>query len=187
MALQTAEVRAGISGELYVAPLGTTLPTDTTSSLNGAFKGLGYFSEDGVTETFEKDTEDITAWQNAKRVRTLITSAKATYAGTLIQTNADVIETVFGTSVTQTVNHGTYTINPGATSGRLAWVLQVEDGSYVKRICLSDGEITELGETTYATGEAIGYAMTLEAYSDPVVIDSALAEGSSSSSSSSSS
>jgi hypothetical protein len=174
MSLETSEVRAGITGELYAAPLGTTLPTDTSTALNAAFKGLGYFSEDGVTETFEKDTEDITAWQNAKRVRTLITSAKATYSGTLIQTNVDVIETVFGTSVTQTVSHGSYTINPGATSGRLAWVLEVIDGAEIKRIVLEEGEITELGETNYATGEAIGYAMTLEAYTDPVVIDTAL-------------
>jgi hypothetical protein len=174
MSLETSEVRAAITGELYAAPVGTALPTDTSTALNAAFKGLGYFSEDGVTETYEKDTEDITAWQNAKRVRTLITSAKATYAGTLIQTNVDVIETVFGTSVTQTVNHGTYTINPGATSGRLSWVLEVIDGAEIKRIVIEEGEITELGETNYATGEAIGYAITLEAYTDPDVIDTAL-------------
>lgn len=174
MSLETSEVRAAITGELYAAPVGTALPTDTSTALNAAFKGLGYFSEDGVTETYEKDTEDITAWQNAKRVRTLITSAKATYSGTLIQTNVDVIETVFGTSVTQTVNHGTYTINPGATSGRLSWVLEVIDGAEIKRIVIEEGEITELGETNYATGEAIGYAITLEAYTDPDVIDTAL-------------
>jgi hypothetical protein len=134
MSLETSEVRAGITGELYAAPVGTALPTDTSTALNAAFKGLGYFSEDGVTETFEKDTEDITAWQN----------------------------------------EGTYTINPGATSGRLSWVLEVIDGAEIKRIVLEEGEITELGETSYATGEAIGYAMTLEAYTDPVVIDTAL-------------
>lgn len=174
MSLDTTEVGVAITGELFVAPLGTAMPTDTTTALNAAFKGLGYFSEDGVTESFEKDVEDITAWQNAKRVRTVITSAKATYAGTLIQTNKDVIENVFGTTVTQTVAHGSYSINPGATSGRKAWVFEVVDGPEIKRICIEDGEITELGETTYATGEPIGYAMTLEAYSDPDVIDTRL-------------
>lgn len=174
MSLTTSEVRVGITGELYVAPSGTTLPTDTSTALNVAFKGLGYFSEDGVTESFDRDTEDINAWQNAQRVRTVITSAKATYSGTLIQTNKQNIETVFGTTVTQTAGHGTYTINPGATSGRKAWVLEVIDGANIKRIILSDGEITEIGETTYATGEAIGYEITLESYVSPVVYDSAL-------------
>lgn len=174
MSLTTSEVRVGITGELYVAPTGTTLPTDTSTALNVAFKGLGYFSEDGVTEAFDRDTTDINAWQNAQRVRTVITSSKATYSGTLIQTNKTNIETVFGTTVTQTAGHGTYTINPGATSGRKAWVLEVIDGTNIKRIILSEGEITEIGETQYATGEPIGYAITLESYASPVVYDSAL-------------
>jgi hypothetical protein len=174
MSLETAEVGVAITGELYVAPLGTALPTDTSTALNAAFVGLGYFSEDGVTDTPEKDVEDITAWQNAKRVRTVITSAKQTYTGTLIQTNVDVIETVYGTTVTQTVTHGSYTINPGSTSGRKAWVLEVVDGAEIKRILIEDGEITEVGESNYATGEAIGYPITLEAYSEAEVIDTRL-------------
>ena len=37
------------SGAVYVAPIGTALPTDATSSLAEAYKGLGYISEDGFT------------------------------------------------------------------------------------------------------------------------------------------
>lgn len=174
MTLSTSQVRVAITGELYVAPTGTALPADTTTALNAAFKGLGYFNEDGVTESYEKDTEDINAWQNATIVRTVTTSAKATFEGTLIQTNKDVIEAVFGATVTQTVAHGTYTINPGATSGRKAWVFEVVDGSEIKRISIAEGEITEIGETTYATGEPIGYEITLTAYTQPVIYDSSL-------------
>jgi hypothetical protein len=174
MTLTTSQVRVAITGELSVAPTGTTLPTDTSTALNAAFKGLGYFNEDGVTENFDRDVDDITAWQNATRVRTVVTSAKATYEGTLIQTNKDVIETVFGTTVTQSAPHGTYTITPGSTSGRKAWVFEVVDGTQIKRIVIAEGEITEIGEITYATGEPIGYEITLEAYSSPVVYDTAL-------------
>ena len=53
-------------------------------------------------------------------------------------------------------------------------MLEVIDGSNIKRIILSEGEITEIGETNYATGEPIGYAITLESYTSPVVYDSAL-------------
>lgn len=174
MTLTTSQVRVAITGELSVAPTGTTLPTDTSTGLNVAFKGLGYFNEDGVEESYEKDTDDINAWQNATIVRTVTKSAKATFKGTLIQTNKDVIEVVFGTTVTQSVPHGTYTINPGATSGRKAWVFEVVDGSNIKRISIAEGEITEIGKTKYATGEAIGYDITLTAYSQPIVYDTAL-------------
>ena len=38
-----------IGGAVWVAPVGTELPTDTAGSLNAAFKDLGYCSDDGVT------------------------------------------------------------------------------------------------------------------------------------------
>lgn len=175
MTKTTSEVRVAITGELYVGPSGTTLPTDTTSPLDGDFAGLGYFNEDGVTEEYARDTEDIMAWQDATTVRTTVTSATATFKGTLIQTNKTVVETVFGTTVSQSGAHGSYTIDPATTSGLKAWVLEVVDGTNIKRICVAEGEIVEIGEITYATGEPVGYEITLKAYSNPVVYDSSLA------------
>jgi hypothetical protein len=43
-----------IGGGLYRAPLGTTLPTDTTTSLNVAFISLGYVDDDGVTVNIDR-------------------------------------------------------------------------------------------------------------------------------------
>ena len=38
-------------GAVFVAPIGTELPKDVTTQLNAAFKGLGYCSDDGITNT----------------------------------------------------------------------------------------------------------------------------------------
>ena len=40
-----------IGGAVFVAPIGTELPEDVTTQLNEAFKGLGYCSDDGITNT----------------------------------------------------------------------------------------------------------------------------------------
>ena len=174
MALTAGNVRVAISGEVYVGPLGTTLPTDTSTALNAAFKGMGYVSEDGVTQENERDTEDIVAWQNAAVVRSRVTSAKEQFTFTLIETKKDVIDFAYGTTVTQSVPHGTYTITPGSTGGIKAFVLEIIDGTQIKRIGIAQGELIERGETVYGIEDAIGYECTVVAYTDPVVYDTAL-------------
>lgn len=174
MALTTSEVRVAVSGEISVAPTGTALPTDTTTTLNAAFKGLGYVSEDGVTENIDRSIDDIIAWQNATTVRSVVTDAKVTYEFTLIQTNKDVTEFVYGTTVTQSAPHGTFTFSPGTTGGRKAFVFHIIDGALLKRIVIAEGELTERGETVYASGEPIGYECTVTAYTSPIVYDAAL-------------
>ena len=113
MALSTSQVGVAVTGEIYYAVTGTALPTDTTTGLNAAFKGLGYVSEDGITETVDRSIDDIIAWQNATTVRSVVTDAKITYEFTLIQTNLDTAQFINGTTVTQSAPHGTYTMTAG--------------------------------------------------------------------------
>jgi hypothetical protein len=174
MALTTSEVGVAVSGEIYVAPTGTALPTDTTTALNAAFKGLGYVSEDGITENVERSIDDLIAWQNATVVRSVVTDAKVTYEFTLWQTNKDTQEFVSGATVTQSVPHGTFTLSPGTTGGRKAFVFHIIDGAQIKRIAIAEAELTERGETVYASGEAIGYECTVTAYTDPIIYDTRL-------------
>lgn len=174
MALTTSEVRVAVSGEVSVGPTATTAPTDATTALAAGFLGLGYISEDGITETPEISIDDITAWQNAKVVRSVVTAAKVTYEFQLIQTNKNVVEAALGTTVTQSVPMGTYTFDAGATGGRKSWVFNIIDGALIKRIYIAEGEVTDRGEIVYASGEPIGYGLTVTAYTNPVVFDTAL-------------
>ena len=48
----TANVAAGkprVNGAIFVAPVGSTLPTDASTVLDAAFINLGFISDDGVT------------------------------------------------------------------------------------------------------------------------------------------
>lgn len=72
MAIDATEVVLAPFGNIYVAPVGTTLPTDSTTALNAAFVSLGYIDEDGVQITPEVDLTDIMMWQSALPVKTTL-------------------------------------------------------------------------------------------------------------------
>lgn len=166
MALQAPQVRVGITGELYSAPLGTAAPTDSTTALVAAYVGLGYVSEDGVTENWDDSVDNIVAWQNATTVRAAVTESTGTLALTLIQTNVQVLERFYrGSTMVTDVTDSRLDVKP-ITADPRAWVLDILDGAIHIRIFLGNAEITERGEVMYASGEPVGYPITITAYPD---------------------
>ena len=55
--------KPNISGAIYTAAIGTSLPTDATTALDPSkFVCLGYVSEDGLSNNNELTVEAIKAW-----------------------------------------------------------------------------------------------------------------------------
>jgi hypothetical protein len=167
MPLLAAAVRVGITGELYAAPTGTPRPTDSTTALNSGYIGLGYVSEDGVTETHEDTIEDIVAWQNATVVRSVRTESVMRLACTLIETKGEVLELYHPGSQIEAVGAGQWKLEiPTPTTDRRQFALDVIDGTKHLRIDVPNGEVTERGEIQYANGEPVGYEVTITCYPD---------------------
>lgn len=158
------------AGGVWIAPLGTALPTDETTALNAAFKSAGYIGEDGLTETTERSTEKIRAW-GGDTVKVVQTDFGVTYSFTFIEAvNGDVLQAVYGTTNVTTTAATAVSGTKHAvkiTSEQLPhqeFVFEVKDGEARIRICIPDGQITEVGEITYADGEVVGYEVTVEAF-----------------------
>jgi hypothetical protein len=161
MALDSDNVRVAVTGAVYVGPTSATAPSSSASTLTG-FTDLGYVSADGITETIDKTTSQIRAWQGGALVREVVSEGTYSVTLTFIETNQEVLELYFGSEITGGELDG----DPTNSGGRKSFVMDVVDGSIVERTYIPAGEITAVGERTLASGEAIGYNVTITAYAD---------------------
>lgn len=168
---ETSNVTAAkpkVGGGIYSAPLGTALPTDATTTLNTAFKNLGYVSEDGVTNSDERSTDDIKAW-GGDTVNTVQTEKKDTFKYTLIEAlNIDVLKEVYGDSnVSGTLAAGiTIKSNSKELEAHSIIIETVLTDNALKRIVLPNAKVTEVGEITYGDSDNVGYETTVTCYPD---------------------
>ena len=173
MANDKTKVAAGkpkITGAIYWAPAGTTLPTDASTALGSAFKCLGYASEDGVKNKTDRSRKEIKAW-GGDTVMLLDEETKDTFTYTLIECmNEDVLKHVYGSSNVSSAS-GTITID-------VVDMMQAEEGvividqilkSALKRIIIPAGAVQEVGEVNYVDNDVIGYETTV--LCEPVVMD----------------
>lgn len=166
-----AHVSAGkpnVNGAIYRAPLGTTLPTSTTATLNSAFKCLGYASEDGVRNNNSPSSDAIKAW-GGDNVLHIQSDKEDTFAFTLLEImNLDVIKTVYGDdNVSGTLATGISISANAKEQAASAWVIDmILNGGKLKRVVIPNGKITEVGEISYTDGDAIGYETTVSCVPD---------------------
>ena len=178
---KNTEVRVGapdqnVTGAIKHAPVGTTLPdlsdiTQAAVTINESFTGDEYVSEDGLTLSPSRSTTEIKDWSGAT-VRKVLESFDGTLSWTMISTNAGALSIAFGsnhiTTVAATAAHGAQV--KAALGAYLpeeqAWVFLMKDGDARIIIVVPDGQITEVGDVTFASNAAVGWQVTLSCYPD---------------------
>jgi hypothetical protein len=167
MALDADNVRVGLNGNVYVAPIGTTAPTDLTTAWGAAWKDLGYLNDDGVEMEYSTDVEDIMAWQSLSPVRRVLTSVDMTLAFTAIELRAATVTLYFPDSTITEVSAGTvYRLDIPAAPGPAEYAFGFEwvDGTITNRVVIPRGEVTDRESVNHQRGEAVGLGMTVSAY-----------------------
>ena len=157
-----------VGGAVFRAPLGTALPTDATTELNEAFKGLGYCSEDGMTNANSPESDNKKAW-GGDTVLTMQTSKEDSFTFTLIEaTNVEVLKSVYGDkNVTGTLDAGIIVKANNEEQEECSWVVDmILKNGILKRVVIPSAKLTELGDISYTDEDAIGYEVTLTATPD---------------------
>jgi hypothetical protein len=99
-ALDGSELYVAGTGTIFAKPWtsGMALPDDPDELENpgSGWVNLGYTTEDGVTFTYDRQVDDIMAWQSRRPVRKIVTSAAESVGFVLQQWNSETLPFAFG-------------------------------------------------------------------------------------------
>lgn len=161
MAIDSDQILVAGGGKVLLAPVGSTAPTDTTTAWDGAFKDLGYTTEDGVVLSPNLSVTDIEAWQSFEPVRRIVTGRGMTISFTLLQMTREALLMAFnGGSFTGTT---TVTYTPGSAGSIYERMLGVEavDGDKIVRLVIPRVEISDVGDIAFTKTGATEIPLTL--------------------------
>ncbi|MGH3437084.1 MAG: hypothetical protein ACRDRL_28970 [Sciscionella sp.] len=164
--------RPNAAGGAYRAPLGSTLPTDSTTALDVALLSLGFIGDAGLVETVGRTTNTVKAW-GGDIVKVLQTDFTVTYQVTLIESlSSEVAKAVAGdanVTVTAASASAGNLLAVKVVSDPLAkdvWVFDVMDGLASVRVVLPEAQVTTVGDVTYSDGAVVAYPVTIQAFPD---------------------
>lgn len=172
-------------GAVYWAPLGTTLPTNASDSLDEAFVNLGYISDDGLTTSTEESVDKIRAW-GREVVMISSTEYSETFSLNFLETiRESVLQYIKGTqNVTIGEDGSVRTKTTGKTLPRGVIVIDTLQNNASEtpryhRIVYGDCQLSDRsGDQNYNNSDPLVYPATVEAfkYKSPVDNDEVFKE-----------
>lgn len=150
-------------GAIWRAPLGSTLPTDESATLDAEFKCLGYVSEDGLTNSNSPSSEEFKAW-GGDVVGTSQTEKPDNFQFKLIEIlNVDALKAVYGdANVTGALTTGITVRANSSEPVAAAYVIDMDLANGIKkRVVVPNAKLQTLGDIVYKDNEIAGYDMTL--------------------------
>ena len=162
---------ANKSGYIWAAPLGTPVPTDATTELDKAFVGLGYLSEDGLTEPASFEPGDDIVAAGGDTVAQADPTFSKTWMGTCIEAlNEDLLKVAYGSSnVTVTpasTTDGSITIKEqaGDIEHHVIVIDEMLKGGRKRRNVMADATFLITGDITHVHTALVSFEFTINAY-----------------------
>lgn len=168
-ALNANEVVVGTANGagLYIAPVGTALPTDTTADLPAAWKALGYTTEDGVGQMLDIETEDIMSWQELAPVRTVTKSRTLTLKFSMLQWNPTTLALFMGAPEPKPAADGSFTLDLRMSDRPTehAMLIDIDDAGRKYRIGLYRTILSATDDLALQRGTSAPLGVTVKALS----------------------
>ncbi len=154
------------SGAVYVAPEGSTLPTDGVANLDKAFVTCGYINEDGVAENHDIESETVKDYGKTP-VLVIDSGDEVTIEFTPIEyTNPVTQKLLFGDANVTTDTDGalkSVTMTDDAKEVRCFVFEHVLSNGMIERDVYPRAKVTGIDTNTYSAGAALGAKVTITA------------------------
>lgn len=158
---------ADVTGAIFVAPKGTTLPTDATTNLSGSFVLLGFTSDAGVTISESTSTEDLRAWEGRTVVMTAVTEYTESVSFTPIQCNSDVAKLMWGNDAVTIGGDGSiHAKHHGKTMEPVVIAIETTPRTGIVKRYTGTFQLTERGEHVMNGAQVEGRQLTFKAIAD---------------------
>lgn len=172
MATNSANARifGGDTDCIYLAPLGTTVPTEIDGVLDPAFEDVGWLHSDGITETQTGSVEKLRGHQGNGVVRTRVNEPGTTVSFTALETK-DQTNSLRYDEKTVTSTLGVRTAVRGAgqnISPRVAVidVFDADDETIKERFVIPRLEVSTNGDRVLVNSDIAGYPFLGEIVGD---------------------
>lgn len=151
------------TGMFYHAPAGTALPTDPTDTLTSDWVHVGDVSDEGITLSIEKSTENLRNWANAVK-RVILTEHSETIQAPIMDTTEEALKTVMGEdNVSNTDGVIAVNLSSGKLPDEEAFLWVMKDGDDMIMIGCTRGQVSAVESVTFAPGSAINWTPTITA------------------------
>lgn len=171
-----ARIYGSDSDAIYLAPLGTSLPTSIDEALSPAFEDIGWLHADGITETFTGSKSEIRGHQGQRVVRTRIETPGTTISFHALESKPQTkslrydekdVTTIAG--VRQVLRGAGQKVSPRAA---VIDVFDADDITVKERHVIERFEIVPDGDRVFAGTDIAGFPFLGEIIGDYISFES---------------
>ena len=172
-------IKIGVKGKCYVAPVGTTMPTTPTAVWGTGWVDLGYMHPDGLEEALGEDRTEVMAWGEEAPVKTRVKSRDGSFKITFLETTAELLQLYYAVeaadmtstaavtgppAVPQFLSFGTGQASPGIER---ALGIDIIEGDEIERIMIARVDVSDRGNRKRSADDASSFELTFKPLAAP--------------------
>lgn len=166
MAQDVTQVRVGLAGHFYWAPVGTATPATSAAAWTG-WTDAGFLDTSGppAEEHLNPTYKDFHGWGLLRPVRTNKTGETLEWVVRLIQSSGSITKLAHGGGTVSALGGGDfkYTLPIASTVDEHAFGLEVTDGAIIKRLLLPRGIVVSRQPIVFRNDEMEKTDLTIRA------------------------